>query len=177
MERQPTSHPERQRRISAGFAGRFFGSLTLRMTMTMALAIVSACSGCGKTSGSETSPSPTVTVNAASGSYPFSVEIADTESERATGLMNRTELAGDAGMIFVWDTDVLSSFWMKDTLISLDMLFIDSEKSVVFIQPNATPLSTELITPTSSYRYVLEVAAGFVDRAGVAVGDTVELNL
>lgn len=136
-----------------------------------------ACSACGKTSSSSSEETPTVTVTTSSGNYSFDVEVADSTTERATGLMNRTELADDAGMIFVWDEDTLSSFWMKDTLISLDILFIDMGKFIVYIQPSATPLSEDLITPTSSFRYVLEVASGFVGRSGVVVGDQVELNL
>lgn len=136
-----------------------------------------ACSACGKNSNSTTEENTTVTVKTSSGSYPFSVEVADAAAERATGLMNRTKLADDAGMIFTWDEDTESSFWMKDTYISLDMLFINVDKSVVYIKTDATPLSEDLITPTSSYRYVLEVKNGFVGRSGVVVGDQVELNL
>ena len=137
--------------------------------------LFAACSGCAKST--ENSTGATVTVMTSSGSYPFDVEIADTVSKRTDGLMNRDSLASDAGMIFVWDEDTLSSFWMKDTLISLDMIFIDSNKSIVFIQPDTTPLSEDLITPTSSFRYVLEVKNGFVGTSGVVVGDRVELDL
>ncbi|MDO8520175.1 MAG: DUF192 domain-containing protein [Deltaproteobacteria bacterium] len=140
-----------------------------------ALSLFAACSACGNST--ENSETTLVTVTTAQGSYPFTVEIADSTAERAEGLMNRTDLTDDNGMIFVWEEDTNSSFWMKDTPTSLDILFVDANRSIVTIQADAVPLSEESISPTSPYRYVLEVKAGFTDRSGVAVGDTVEMEL
>lgn len=133
---------------------------------------------CSLNCGNSTNPSSnadteasTASVTTEQGAYQFTLEIADTSDERATGLMNRTSLADDAGMLFVWTEDVLTSFWMKDTPLSLDILFMDADGRLVFIAQNTVPESEDLITPTQSFRYVLEVKAGFVARSGVQVGD------
>ncbi len=124
------------------------------------------------------SPSiPTAVITTDNGTITVSLEIADSESERSKGLMNRDSLAENAGMLFIWPEDTLSSFWMKDTAISLDIIFIDSGAQVVFIAENTTPLSEDLITPTSSFRYVLEVNAGFAESTGLEVGETIALNI
>lgn len=136
------------------------------------LVFIIACSGSGENENTRT-----VQVTTDSGSYLFNVEVADTPSERATGLMNRDSLASDAGMFFVWDEDVNTSFWMKDTSISLDILFINADLSIVSITENSTPYSEELITSSESFRYVLEVNAGFVSSSGAKVGDRVVLNI
>ncbi|MBI4411573.1 MAG: DUF192 domain-containing protein [Deltaproteobacteria bacterium] len=129
--------------------------------------------GCGDTA--ETTH--TVTVIAASGSTRFTVEIADTEAGRAEGLMNRTDLTSRQGMLFVWLEDTMSSFWMKDTPLSLDILFIDKDSQIVYVASNTVPFSEDLITPGTSFRYVLEVPAGFADESAVAVGDRVAINI
>lgn len=140
----------------------------------LTLLVCGACqSGCGDTA--ETAD--TVTVITASGSTRFTVEIADTEAERAEGLMNRTDLTSREGMLFVWTENTLSSFWMKDTPTSLDIFFIDEDLEIIYVAANTVPLSEDLITPTESFRYVLEVPAGFVDEGGVQTGDRVELNI
>lgn len=90
--------------------------------------------------------------------------------------MNRSSLADDAGMLFLWNENVKTSFWMKDTPIPLDILFIDANHLIVFIAAHAEPLSEKPITPLKPYRYVLEVKAGFAGRAGVVVGDRVEIK-
>ena len=144
------------------------------------IAFLAACRCSGTaTNGDETEETtdPKVTVVTGQGSHTVTVEIADDPTERATGLMNRLELAEDTGMLFIWDADSSDSFWMKNTYISLDMLFIDVNGMIVFVKEDATPLSTELITPTQSYRYVLEVNAGFTDSTGVAVGNSVAFDL
>lgn len=131
---------------------------------------------CGSSSPSST-PTTTVTISTATSAPQFSAEIADTAEERSTGLMNRTTLASDAAMLFVFDSDGRSSFWMKDTLVSLDILFINSAKTIVDLAQNTEPLSEELITPSQDYRYVLEVNAGTTAAEGIAVGDEVQFTL
>lgn len=149
--------------------------------VTLALFAACRCSGSGSDSSdsddTDESTDPKVTVVASQGSFAVTVEIADDPTERATGLMNRLELAEDHGMLFIWDADSTDSFWMKNTYISLDILFIDQNGMIVTIKEDATPLSTELITPTQSYRYVLEVNAGFTDSTGATVGNSVQFDL
>jgi uncharacterized membrane protein (UPF0127 family) len=104
-------------------------------------------------------------------------EVAITAEERAKGLMGRESLPKNYGMWFVFPYDVKDPFWMKNTLIPLDMIFVGSDMKVVDVFENAVPESTKLIEPRSSYRYVLEVAAGFISENGVKIGDTVESRI
>lgn len=127
--------------------------------------------------GNESSSSPTVTLQDSQGATlaTVEVEIADSEAERATGLMFRESLGENQGMLFVFPSDTQSSFWMRNTLISLDMVFIDVNGLVVDLIENATPESDTLLTPRQSYRYVLEVNGGFAARHGVPIGGRAQI--
>lgn len=141
------------------------------------IAVVFVFAQCCGSSSSSSTPTITVTISTATSAPQFSAEIADTAEERSTGLMNRTTLASDAAMLFVFDSDGRSSFWMKDTLVSLDILFINSAKIIVDLAQDTEPLSEELITPSQDYRYVLEINAGTAEAEGIAVGDEVQFTL
>lgn len=104
-------------------------------------------------------------------------EIAVSPEERAKGLMGRESLPKNYGMWFVFPYDVKDPFWMKDTLISLDIIFVGPDMKIVDIFENAVPESTRLIEPKSFYRYVLEVAAGFTTENGIKIGDMVEQRI
>lgn len=104
------------------------------------------------------------------------LEIADTEPLRNTGLMNRTSLDPDSGMIFVWTSPVLESFWMENTYIPLSIAFLGSNGTVQEIQ-NMDPLTTMLHTPAASYQYAIEANLGYFKAAGIVPGDTLNLNL
>ena len=85
--------------------------------------------------GTETSPLPTLTIVSSMGErVPVGVEIADTDAERQTGLMGRTVLPKDTGMLFVFEGDQALSFWMRDTLIPLSIAYIDAQGRIVDIQ-------------------------------------------
>jgi uncharacterized protein len=105
------------------------------------------------------------------------VEIADTPAEQEHGLMNRSSMAENAGMLFVWDYDVQMAFWMDNTLIPLDMIFIADNLTIVDIQENATPLSKDLIRSSLPYRYVLEVNGGLCAADDIDIGGRVSLDL
>jgi uncharacterized membrane protein (UPF0127 family) len=109
------------------------------------------------------------------GSHAVAVEVARTEAQRARGLMFRTSLADGAGMLFVFDESGEHPFWMKNTLIPLDMIFIDDFGRVTGVVSRATPGSLE---PRSGgpCRYVLEVLAGWAEAKGVAAGDQVRFE-
>ena len=107
----------------------------------------------------------------------ISVEIADTPQEQEIGLMNRTSLPEDSGMLFVFGSDQRWTFWMSDTLIPLDMIFIADNLTIVDIRANATPMSTDHIVPSGSCRYVLEVNGGLCEDDGIEVGDHVRLDV
>jgi uncharacterized protein len=104
----------------------------------------------------------------------LTVEIAATDSERQKGLMFRKQLADDEGMIFLFATERYNSFWMHNTLIPLDMFFIDSEWNVVGVVENATPLTDDPRRVDKMSRYVLEVKAGFAARHGLGAGAQVK---
>lgn len=102
-------------------------------------------------------------------------EVADTEPLRAQGLSGRATLKEGRGMWFVFEEDGLWSFWMKNTLIPLDMLWVSAEGTIVTIAHNVQPDSyPQPFVPTSKARYVLEVPGGFAARHGIAKGDRVE---
>lgn len=103
----------------------------------------------------------------------FTVEIADTEAARERGLMYRRRLADDHGMLFDFKTPQPVSFWMKNTLISLDMIFIDENGQVVSVARNATPLSETPIPSEGSVLGVLEIRGGRAAEIGVQPGDRV----
>ena len=132
----------------------------------VALALVlAACGNAG----------PSATVHGRGGDTRIALEIAATPAERERGLMYRSSLADGRGMLFVFERDEDHEFWMKNTLIPLDMLFIAADGRVAGIHANATPLSTVSIAVGQPSRYVLEVPGGYAQRRGIEPGDRVEL--
>jgi len=103
----------------------------------------------------------------------FTVELALTSEQQARGLMHRESLAEDAGMLFVYPRDRMISMWMRNTLISLDMLFLDRRGRIVRIAERTTPLSEATISSGRPARAVLEVPAGTARRLGLSSGDRV----
>jgi uncharacterized membrane protein (UPF0127 family) len=106
------------------------------------------------------------------------VEVADTQAERARGLMGRRELQEDAGMVFVFPTDSTSAFWMKDTLIPLSIAFYDERGTIVRIL-DMEPCTRDpcvLYDPEASYRGALDVNRGAFERWGVREGDVLRLE-
>lgn len=101
----------------------------------------------------------------------FEVEIARTPQERARGLSFRETLADNEGMIFVWRGIGLRHFWMKDTFISLDILFFDENGVLVHFEDNTKPDSTVLISSLMPVAYVLEIKAGQRLASGLDYGD------
>jgi uncharacterized membrane protein (UPF0127 family) len=103
------------------------------------------------------------------------VEIADSDASRAKGLMMRTFLPQGQGMLFVWPEEAPRTMWMKDTFISLDMIFIDAQGKIVGIMTDAVPHDLSPLGTDRPARYVLEVPAGDAKRLGLAVGQTLDL--
>jgi hypothetical protein len=108
------------------------------------------------------------------GSHVFVVEVADDDAERRTGLMYRESLADNAGMIFDFKEDAPQSMWMKNTLIPLDMAFIDGSGRIVEIAAMTTPRSLTPVRSGAPARAVLEVAGGRLAAIGAKPGDRVE---
>ena len=110
------------------------------------------------------------------GVHRLSVEIADTTPLRTRGLMWRKELLDGTGMLFIFPSEVVQSFWMRNTLIPLDMLFIDKDMRVVGVVQWAEPQTLTGRTVGRPSLYVLEVPGGWTSRNGVRAGSTVELE-
>ncbi len=100
----------------------------------------------------------------------FTVELAKTAAEQAQGLMYRETMEPFAGMLFIYDRPRSVSFWMKNTILPLDMLFIDGEGTVQRIKANATPQDTTPIPGGDNIQYVLEINAGTAATLGVSEG-------
>ncbi|HCO55916.1 DUF192 domain-containing protein [Pelagibacterium nitratireducens] len=107
-------------------------------------------------------------------SFTFTVEIADTPEETSRGLMFREELAPDAGMLFDFIDERPTSFWMQNTLIPLDMLFIKADGEIVRIHENAIPMDTTPIPSGEPVRFVLEIPGGRSAELGLEAGARLE---
>ena len=155
------------------------------------LAVVFIALGCqGGTSSTSTSAAPSS--SEADESIPFrkdgtvvfqrgdeayltiDVEIADTDSTIERGLMQRSSLPDLSGMLFLMPNEEPQQFWMSNTLISLDIIYINSSKEVVSMMKYTTPLSQEPINSDIPALYVIEVPGGFTDTHGIIEGDVVE---
>ena len=108
----------------------------------------------------------------------FEVEIADTQLERAQGLMFRKELKENSGMLFVFPDSGRHSFWMKNTFIPLDIIWVDENFKIVYIYENAQPCRDicDSITPSKDARYVLEINSGLAEKYNFNMGDRVEIT-
>jgi hypothetical protein len=102
------------------------------------------------------------------------IEIADTPERREIGLMGRPSVGDDQGMLFVFEERQPLSFWMENTIISLDMVFADADGTILTIHRNTIPYSRESYSSTAPGKFVLEVRGGWCDKFGVNVGDRLE---
>ena len=108
------------------------------------------------------------------GRHIINAEIADTPQTRATGLMFRRDLAADAGMLFIYDDPQNITMWMKNTYISLDMIFADARGQIISIARDTEPFSTDIIEAGGPAKVVLEVPAGTAQRLKLKRGDLLE---
>jgi hypothetical protein len=109
------------------------------------------------------------------GDSEFRVEVVDTPETRARGLMEREELADDAGMLFVFESSELRSFWMKDTPLPLSIAYID-ENLIIREIYDMQPLSTVPVPSRTPARYALEVNRGAFEERGIRVGDRITFS-
>ncbi|NWG24181.1 MAG: DUF192 domain-containing protein [Pseudorhodoplanes sp.] len=115
----------------------------------------------------------TVEIVSRNGVHVFTVELATTEAERTQGLMYRRELPEGHGMLFDFQRDQELGFWMKNTYIPLDMIFIRGDGRIWRIAENTVPLSTKIVPSNGAVRAVLEVIGGTARKLGIAPGDRV----
>ncbi len=103
------------------------------------------------------------------------VEIADTDLERSRGLSGREGLLPNHGMLFVFDSQGYHAFWMKDMKFSIDIIWINADSKVIWIEKNLSPETyPNLYKPPEPAKYVLEVPAGFAEERGVGIGSVVQ---
>ena len=144
--------------------GKRFFSLLLIFLFPLFLALVSC--------NNKTGPTVEITPQGKT-AIQISVEVEDTPVGREQGLMHRESLADNAGMLFIMPTEENQIFWMKDTKIPLDIIFIFSDWKIAGIAENTKPFSEDRITVEKPTKYVLEVNAGFCKKHGIQPGDTV----
>lgn len=146
----------------------------LKVMVLSALVFSAACSK------QEENKTEKLIIQSGEAKYEYKVEIADTKETLYRGLMGRNSMAEDAGMILdvtIVPQDMQVAMWMKDTIIPLDMLFIDENGVIFDMHENAEPYSTEGIYPTKRPRAVLELNAGQVKANNIKIGDTVKNRL
>ncbi len=155
----------------------------LLFALTAVLTLGANCGSGGTKSQDSLSPSPAglprtsvEIVNDEGQRLQINAEIASTPEQHSQGLMYRTSMSEDEGMLFVFDTERVLSFWMKNTYIPLDMIFIDSEHVIIDINHNAQPEDTVPFTSSAAALYVLEVNGGFCVAENINVGDSVEFD-
>ncbi len=104
------------------------------------------------------------------------IEVADDNAQRAQGLMWRKSMPENEGMLFIFPEDADQAFWMKNTIMPLDILFINSNKEIVKIYKNTTPYSEKSMPSEKKAMYVVETVAGFCDKYGISEGDKISYN-
>jgi len=114
-----------------------------------------------------------LSITTASGKHDFQVEVMRTDDEQQRGMMFRRSLDDDKGMLFPFPAERIATFWMQNTYVSLDMIFIKSDGSVQRIEKRAEPLSTRTVSSGSPVLAVLELVAGSADRLGIKPGDKI----
>jgi len=142
----------------------------LAASLIVALGVVASLAGSPPVQAASIQPLEIVTK---SGVQVFSVEMATTEEEKTTGLMYRKELADGKGMLFDFSPEQQISMWMKNTYISLDMIFIRADGRILRIAENTEPLSTKIISSGGLAKGVLEVIGGTAQKYGIQPGDRV----
>lgn len=152
-------------RPSGGASRRPFG------LATASLVLVLGVGGCQAQSNPEH-----ITIRTSSGTYDFTVEWAVTPEETQRGLMFREQMDADHGMVFDFKDEAPRSFWMRNTILPLDMIFIKADGTVYRIAEDTVPFSDAGVPSGGPVRYVLEVNAGTSDRISLDPGDHIDLN-
>lgn len=141
-----------------------------RLLLLVLLAVAPATGAQAQLQSFQTSK---LTIDTAKGAQHFTIELALTPAQQEQGLMFRQSLAANAGMLFVFPDDETAVFWMKNTLIPLDMLFIAANGRILDLHERAVPMSEATISSKVPVRAVLEVNGGTVARLGIKDGDLV----
>lgn len=162
--------------------------LLLRTSVLLLLSLFIILAACGDASSDDARPGGADTTEATipfreDGTLTFlrdgeplveiAIEIAETDSARQRGLMQRTSLPERSGMLFLFEEEEPQSFWMANTPVALDLFFVGADSQIVDVAKYVKPLSPRNITSSAPAQYVIEVPAGFADRYGLAETDRV----
>jgi uncharacterized membrane protein (UPF0127 family) len=123
-----------------------------------------------------TLPVEKIVIDSRGGPRTFTVEIAADDASRATGLMHRTRLAPSAGMLFDFKSPIMAAFWMKDTPLPLDMLFVRADGTISTVAASAVPYSTAEIVSAEPIRIVIEINGGLAKKLGILPGAKVQAS-
>ncbi|MCK7554486.1 DUF192 domain-containing protein [Chitinophaga sedimenti] len=104
------------------------------------------------------------------------IELATTDEERATGLMYRRQMDENQGMLFIFEAESQQSFYMKNTYIPLDLVYVNAQQEIVSVTKYATPMSEKSLPSYKEAMYVVEVNAGYIDRHKIAFGDKISFT-
>jgi len=157
------------------------------IALSLTLLSVASISGCYARTSDSTATSPQnelpvseaglrqvpLSIRTSDTTHDFIVEVAESNAQQAQGLMFRTRLAPDKGMIFPFSQDRVAGFWMKNTVISLDIIFVRRDGTIESIAANTTPYSLESVRANEPVGAVLEIAAGRAAELGIQPGNTV----
>ena len=138
-----------------------------------AIALLPALACCEPQAGNQEFPRSALQIHASDGPSWFNIRIADTPAHQELGLMFVSHLPSDEGMLFPQDQPRIVSMWMKNTLIPLDMLFIDTRGRIVCLLANTQPESLDILSCDKPVKAVLEIGGGEAQRRGIKVGDVV----
>lgn len=155
------------------FASRFFRSAALAVTLSGASLLGGAVTVPSSAKAEAPLAANSLQIRTAKATFTFTVEIADTDAKREEGLMFRTQMAPEHGMLFDFKREQPVYFWMKNTYLSLDMIFVRADGTILSIAENTTPLSEALVPSGGPVRFVFEVVAGTAKRLGITAGDRV----
>jgi len=141
-----------------------------RGLLVLALIFAGSCHGGASPAQGKDMPQPAVRFETSRGPWIVQVELARTDAQRARGLMFRQDLPSDRGMLFLFDETSVQSFWMHNTLIPLDIIFLGDDRVVVGVVANAAPRTDTPRTVGKPSRYVVEVSGGEAAAHGVGPG-------
>lgn len=155
---------------------RIFAALLALLVLAVA-PLVAANAAQVSSDGQPTLPSIPLTLVTASGKHKYTVELATTSEQQAAGLMFRKAMARNHGMLFPFNPPRPVAFWMENTVLSLDLVFINADSTVGKIAPNAMPFSRDMINRYEPTAAVLELIAGEAARIGLRPGDRAVFTL
>lgn len=145
--------------------------MSVRLASSLLLALsLAGCNYASWLSRAEALPVSSITIDTPNGPAAFQVEVAADNKSQETGLMYRKEMAPNAGMLFDLHKPQFVSFWMKNTYLSLDIIFVRADGTISSIEPNAIPLSTDSIPSVEPIEAVIELNGGRAHQLGIRPG-------